>query len=175
MPNTAKLTTHFLLGGARSGKSSRAQTIAEQSQLDKVFIATAEAGDDEMAERIARHVVDRGESWTTVEAPLQLCAAIRANCDPSRVVVVDCLTLWLSNIMHEEFDLESSIGELAELVASTKAPLILVSNEVGMGIVPESELSRRFRDAQGRLNSSIAAACAHVELVVAGIPLLVKR
>lgn len=171
---SSALQTLLILGGARSGKSTHALSVAEACAAQPVFIATAAALDDEMAARIARHIAERGDDWRTEETPLALVDALQRNCDSNHVVVVDCLTLWLSNIMHSELDVEREIAALSECVASIKTALILVSNEVGMGIVPDSELARRFRDAQGQLNRAIAAACTRVELVAAGLPLRLK-
>ncbi|MEM9172267.1 MAG: bifunctional adenosylcobinamide kinase/adenosylcobinamide-phosphate guanylyltransferase [Pseudomonadota bacterium] len=161
----------LILGGARSGKSSRAQALAEAESDTRTFIATAEALDDEMAERIARHQSDRGKGWTTIDAPLSLADALRRS--TGKVVLVDCLTLWLSNVMHHERDPDQETARLLETFDTPKT-LILVSNEVGFGLVPETRLGRRFRDAQGRLNQAVAAACDRVELVVAGLPLVLK-
>lgn len=168
------METYFILGGARSGKSARAQALAETLAPARCYIATAEPFDAEMRARIARHQAERGAGWTTLDAPLALSAAIAAETAPGRVCLVDCLTLWLSNLMHYEHDVESAAARLAEAVAAARGPLILVSNEVGLGLVPETPLGRRFRDAQGRLNQRIAAICAHVEFLAAGLPLKLK-
>ena len=167
-------TSTLILGGARSGKSRYAQQLAERCSAQRVFIATAEALDDEMQHRIERHIADRGDSWRTVEEPLDLVAAIELNCKMENVVVVDCLTLWLSNVMLGGLDVNAECERLAESVAATDAPLIVVSNEVGMGIVPESTIGREFRDYQGRLNQLVAASANSVVLVAAGIPLVMK-
>lgn len=164
----------LVIGGARSGKSQHAQKLAEDARPRRTFIATAEMLDDEMSERIARHRADRGEAWRTVEAPISLCAAIEQECAEQRSVLVDCLTLWLSNIMHAEFDVDDEVQRLAKTVQVVSTPLIIVSNEVGMGIVPETPLGRKFRDAQGRLNQEIAQACDRVDFVAAGLPLRLK-
>jgi len=164
----------LVLGGARSGKSAYAQTLAEAAAAERIFIATAEAGDEEMAARIARHRAERGAPWTTIEAPLALAEALQAKARPGRVVLVDCLTLWLSNLMCAERDVEAEVGRLAGAITLLEGPVIFVSNEVGMGIVPETMLARVFRDAQGRLNRDIAAACDAVVLLAAGLPTLLK-
>ena len=127
-----------------------------------------------MSERIARHRADRGDAWQTVEAPISLCAAIEQACDEQHSVLVDCLTLWLSNIMHAEFDVDDEVQRLAKTVQVVSTPLIIVSNEVGMGIVPETPLGRKFRDAQGRLNQALGQACDRVDFVAAGLPLRLK-
>ena len=165
--------THLVLGGARSGKSCHAQALAEAIAPARLYIATAQAFDAEMRDRIAHHQSDRDASWTTIEAPHDLPAAIRARAD-APVILVDCLTLWLSNRLLADADLESAASDLLGAIATTTAPIILVSNEVGFGIVPDNALARRFRDAAGRLNQRLAAACDVVELVVAGIPLRLR-
>lgn len=168
------MTTQLVLGGARSGKSSFAQQAAEACRSKQVFVATAEALDEEMTARIQRHVSDRGETWSTVDAPLELVDAIQLNCRDECAVLVDCLTLWLSNILHKNRDADTEIGRLVAVVAKIDTPLILVSNEVGMGIVPATELGRRFRDAQGQLNKAIATVVDRVDFVAAGLPLRLK-
>ena len=168
------MNTLLVLGGARSGKSSYAQALAEKSRPQRVFVATAEAHDDEMRARIEQHVAERDGSWRTVESPLALGDAIARSAAGDCVVLVDCLTLWLSNLMHSDAEVESEVQKLADQIAAIESPLILVSNEVGMGLVPNTELGRRFRDEQGRLNRKIAAACDRVEFVAAGLPLRLK-
>lgn len=169
------MTSTLVLGGARSGKSAFAQKAAETAVLAgrPVMIATGQAFDDEMAERIARHQADRGESWTTIEAPLALAEAIAA-LPADAVAVVDCLTLWLSNLMLAEHDVEAAAGELVAAVAACPARLWLVSNEVGLGLVPETPLGRRFRDEAGRLHQRLAQVADTVYFVAAGLPLRMK-
>ena len=162
----------LVLGGARSGKSRYALALAEAAAPQRVMIATAQAFDDEMAERIARHKAERGAGWTTREAPLALVETLAEAAGPGRVAVVDCLTLWLSNLLLAERDLEAATRALAALALT--GPVIFVSNEVGQGIVPETPLGRAFRDAQGRANQALAAACDAVVLVTAGLPRLIK-
>jgi adenosylcobinamide kinase/adenosylcobinamide-phosphate guanylyltransferase len=164
----------LILGGARSGKSRHAQALAEATSRDRLFLATAEAGDDEMAARIARHRADRGEGWTTLEEPLALVARLVAQARPDRVTLVDCITLWLSNLLFAERDLNSEIAALAATIPALRGPVIFVSNEVGLGIAPATPLGREFRDWQGRANQEIAAACDAVVFVAAGLPLLMK-
>jgi adenosylcobinamide kinase / adenosylcobinamide-phosphate guanylyltransferase len=165
----------LVLGGARSGKSAYAEAAARAASGDRppVMIATAQAFDDEMAERIQRHRADRGDAWRTVEAPLDLTAAL-ACLTADDVAVVDCLTLWLTNVMLGEHDLSAARAELLDSVHRTPARLWLVSNEVGFGIVPENALARHFRDEAGRLHQAIAAQADEVVLVVAGLPLRIK-
>lgn len=167
-------TSLFVLGGARSGKSRYAQQRAEAVEGRHVYIATAEAWDDEMRERIARHRADRDARWETVDAPRDLPEAIDAQIGSGNVVLVDCLTLWLTNLMLAEQDIESAAARLCASVERYDGCLILVSNEVGSGIVPDNALARRFRDAAGRLNQQVAAAAAEVQLVVAGLPMRLK-
>ena len=167
-------SSHFILGGARSGKSGRALQLAEQAAARRVFIATAQAFDDEMSARIEHHKTERGAGWSTIEAPLDLIPALEAAPDHGQVCVVDCLTLWLSNLMHHERDIEVETAALCAAIRSSRMPVILVSNEVGLGLVPETPLGRSFRDAQGRLNQAVADACERVEFVAAGLPLTLK-
>ena len=164
--------TTLFLGGARSGKSRLAQAAAEALPGALVFLATATAGDDEMADRIARHRDDRGDRWRTVEAPLTLAAAMTA-AGPA-IVLVDCLTLWLSNLMLGDHDIDAATADLIAAIRQTSGPLFLVGNEVGLGIVPDTPLGRRFRDAAGRLNQQVAATVDRVEFVAAGLSMRLK-
>lgn len=164
----------LVLGGARSGKSRTAQQLAESASSERIYIATAQAFDDEMRERIARHRTERDESWRTVDAPLELPQAVQAQTAPRKSVLVDCLTLWLSNIVLAERDPTPETDRLIQAVRQAQGPLILVSNEVGHGIVPSTPLGRMFRDEQGRLNQRIAEACDAVVFVAAGCPILLK-
>ena len=163
----------FVLGGARSGKSRHAESLIATLPPPFVYIATAEAGDAEMAERIARHSERRSPDWLTVEAPRDLAGALAA-VDRDRPVLVDCLTLWLSNLMLADADVEAHATDLEAALAARPAPVVIVSNEVGHGIVPDNPLARRFRDLQGWLNQRIAARADRVVLMVAGLPLMVK-
>ncbi|UYY59217.1 bifunctional adenosylcobinamide kinase/adenosylcobinamide-phosphate guanylyltransferase [Sphingomonas sp. S2-65] len=162
----------LVLGGARSGKSRHAQAIAEGSGGELVFVATAQAFDDEMRERIARHQADRDGRWRTIEAPIALAEAIEASGDA--VVLVDCLTLWTSNLLLAEADWEAALAGLARAIAARRAPLVLVANEVGLGIVPDNALARRFRDMAGIVNQRVAAAADRVHFLAAGLPLVLK-
>ncbi len=164
----------LVIGGARSGKSRYAQTAAERSGKKPVLIATGEAKDAEMAARIAAHQAERGAHWRTIEAPLALGEALKASAAPGTIVLVDCLTLWLSNLMLADGDAAAEGQRLADVIAALAGPAIFVSNEVGSGIVPDNVLARRFQDAQGRLNQTIAAACDAAVLVAAGLPLILK-
>lgn len=171
---TGKIT--LLLGGARSGKSSLGESLAAKTGLEKVYIATSEARDDEMQARIDRHIKDRaGDGWTTVEEPLALAEIIAQHARPDRVLFVDCLTLWLGNVMEQDWALDQAFDALCHSLQQTDGPVILISNEVGQGIVPMNALARRFRDEAGRLHQQIAAMADDVALVVAGLPLALKR
>ena len=171
-PSLAAVT--LVLGGARSGKSAWAEARATASVLAPVYLATAEAGDEEMAERIAHHRARRGARWATVEEPLELGDALAAWAAPDRVVLVDCLTLWLANLMDAERDPEAETERLVATLPELRGPILFVSNEVGLGIVPDNALARAFRDAAGRLNQRIAAAAQHVVFLAAGLPLTLK-
>ncbi|NYF32977.1 bifunctional adenosylcobinamide kinase/adenosylcobinamide-phosphate guanylyltransferase [Sphingopyxis sp. JAI108] len=164
----------FVLGGARSGKSRYAQARAEAAGANPVFVATAEAFDDEMRERIARHRADRDMRWTTVEAPRELPAAIDAMNGEGAVVLVDCLTLWVSNLLLADANIARAGQQLCDAIGRFEGTLILVANEVGLGIVPDNALARAFRDAAGQLNQSVAATAAEVVLVTASLPLTLK-
>ncbi|MDR7058299.1 MULTISPECIES: bifunctional adenosylcobinamide kinase/adenosylcobinamide-phosphate guanylyltransferase [unclassified Sphingopyxis] len=164
----------FVLGGARSGKSRYAQARTEAAGGSPVFVATAEAFDDEMHERIARHQADRDARWRTVEAPRDLPAAIDALDAEDAVVLVDCLTLWVSNLLLADADIPRAGGQLCHAINRFEGTLILVANEVGLGIVPDNALARAFRDAAGQLNQSVAATVDEVVLLTAGLPLTLK-
>lgn len=164
----------LVLGGARSGKSRYAQRQAEASGRRPVLIATAEACDAEMAERIARHVAERDARWSVIEAPLELAATLRREAGSDRILVVDCVTLWLGNVFHRDLDPAAETRALVDTVAGLDGQVIFVSNEVGGGIVPDNALARAFRDAQGSLNQALAAACEAVVLMTAGIALRLK-
>jgi adenosylcobinamide kinase / adenosylcobinamide-phosphate guanylyltransferase len=169
----------LVLGGARSGKSTHAERLATGTLFGgaprpALYIATAEAGDVEMATRIMAHRARRGAHWSTIEAPLALDEALLANAVAGRPVLVDCLTLWLSNLMHAGRDLDEAADDLERALENYAAPVVFVSNEVGLGIVPETPLGRAFRDAQGRLNMRMAERADRVILMTAGLPLLLK-
>ncbi len=169
------MSTHLILGGARSGKSRFAQAIAEAHAGDIQLIVTAEILDEEMRERVARHQAERPAHWHVTEAPVDLPEAIARLAQPGACVLVDCLTLWLSNILCTQPDtLERRVQQLCAAIQAAQGQLLLVSNEVGWSIVPENKLARLFRDEQGRLNQRIAALCDEVTLVAAGLPLRLK-
>jgi adenosylcobinamide kinase / adenosylcobinamide-phosphate guanylyltransferase len=164
----------LILGGARSGKSRHAETLVTAAAATATYIATAEAGDGEMAARIEEHRRRRGDFWRTVEEPVDLAAAIRANAAPERPVLVDCLTLWLSNLILAGRIVEHESEILCAALCEARGPVVLVANEVGMGLVPETPLGREFRDAAGRLNQRIAELADRVIFVAAGLPLVLK-
>ena len=170
----ASTATTLVLGGARSGKSAFAERLARAEGGDAIYVATATAGDEEMRARIAHHRDRRGEGWRTVEEPLALAEVIRREAAGGGAVLVDCLTLWLSNLMHAGRDVEAETAGLIAALDGAGGPVVLVSNEVGMGLVPDTSLGRRFRDAQGRLNQAVAAAVPRVVFVAAGLPLELK-
>ncbi len=167
----------LILGGARSGKSALAERRARESGLAVCYIATATAGDEEMAGRIARHRQDRPADWRTVEEPLALAATLRAEAAPDRCLLVDCLTLWLSNLLGcgDETRLAAEREALLATLPELPGRVLLVSNEVGQGIVPVGELNRRFVDEAGRLHQALAQRCDRVTLVVAGLEMILKE
>ena len=178
----------LIFGGARSGKSAYAEKLAATSGQEVIYIATASAGDSEMAARIKHHRQQRPAHWTTVEDRLSLAAALRTWRAPERLVLVDCLTLWLSNLLFSDGAEYPDVGAIAlperfhseraallyEIAREDAGAVIFVSNEVGMGIVPYGAVSRAFTDEAGRLNQAVAASCDHVAFVAAGLPLTLK-
>lgn len=164
----------LVLGGARSGKSRFAEGLLTGRPAPWIYVATAEARDAEMAERIAHHVARRGPGWTTHEAPLSLAKFLREHAAETRPMLIDCLTLWLSNVMLSERDVAAERDELIDALGKATGPVVAVSNEVGLGIVPDNALARAFRDEQGRLNAAVAAVADHVVLMAAGLPLVLK-
>ncbi len=165
----------FILGGARSGKTALAERLALRLGRTPAYLATAQARDGEMAARITAHRAARAGRFATIEAPLDLCGTLRDAARRHDVVLVDCLTLWLSNLMEAERDIAAETETLVTtLQGIDTARIVLVSNEVGQGIVPDNELARRFRDHAGRMNQATAAAATHAYFVVAGLPLTLK-
>jgi adenosylcobinamide kinase / adenosylcobinamide-phosphate guanylyltransferase len=161
----------LIVGGARSGKSRLAERLACASGLPRTYLATAEVWDSEMRARVDQHIADRGKGWVTVEAPRDL-APVLAQADG--IVLIDCATLWLTNVMLADGDVAAETVTLLAALAACTAPVIIVSNEVGWGIVPDNRLSRDFRDEQGRLNQKLAEAADLVAGVMAGLPLVLK-
>ena len=165
----------LVLGGARSGKSRYAESLVESAASGGTYCATAEAGDQEMAERIAAHRARRSPFWHTVEAPLALTAVIANEATSERPLLIDCLTLWLSNLLLAGKRVDEETGALCAALRLAAGPVVLVANEVGMGLVPETPLGRQFRDAAGHLNQEMAALADCVVFVAAGLPLVLKE
>ncbi|MTJ79536.1 MAG: bifunctional adenosylcobinamide kinase/adenosylcobinamide-phosphate guanylyltransferase [Telmatospirillum sp.] len=161
----------LVLGGTRSGKSAYAEGLLTGHD-GRIYIATGQAGDTEMTERIRKHRDRRGDAWTTVEEPLDLAGALRRT--DGRPVLVDCLTLWLTNLLFSDADIDDAIRRLTDTLPALAGPVVFVSNEIGLGVVPDNALSRRFRDDAGRLNQAVAACCQRVVFVAAGLPLPLK-
>ena len=167
----------LVLGGCRSGKSGHALQLAENLGETRIFVATCVPRDAEMQQRVDRHQQERDASWTTLEVATELADAIRTHSHSTEVMLVDCLTLWLSNLLMETAEgnrIRERIADLADAVQSAPNPVILVSNEVGAGIVPENRLARKYRDLAGWTNQAMAAACDRVVWTVAGIPVTIK-
>jgi adenosylcobinamide kinase/adenosylcobinamide-phosphate guanylyltransferase len=164
----------LVLGGARSGKSRHAQTLAMATPPPWVYVATAEAFlDDEMQERIAKHRSSRGDAWTTIEEPIELGRAV-AQAPADAALVVDCITLWLSNLMLGAHDIDAAVAQFVASLDGRRAPTIVVSSDVGGGVVPETGLGRAFRDQAGLINQRLAACAQHVLFMVAGLPMKLK-
>ncbi len=166
--------TTLILGGARSGKSTYSEKLVLSTNLCPVYIATAQAHDDEMRARITEHQNRRGANWSLIEEPLALCEALTNHATPENAILVDCLTLWLSNLMMAGKNIDDEINSLASLIPDLAGPVVFVSNEVGMGLVPETTIGRAFRDHQGRLNQRIAQVADSVSFIAAGYPLHLK-
>jgi len=168
--------TTLILGGARSGKSSYAEKLAIESSKELIYIATAKVLDNEMEQRVARHKNDRTESnWTTIEEPIALASALKQWSSPNRVILVDCLTMWLTNLLSENsVSLKKEIDDFLTCINTLSGSIIFVSNEVGLGVVPMGELTRQFVDETGRLHQQLAKSATNVVLMVAGLPLKIK-
>lgn len=164
----------LVLGGARSGKSAFAEALAREHER-RVYVATAERVDEEMSRRIAAHRARRGEGWSTVEAPLALAEAIRRESAPQSCLLVDCLTVWLGNLVHHGRCVDEARDALLASLSAAAGPVVLVANEVGLGIVPDNAMAREFRDRAGRLNQAVAAVASRVYFVAAGLPLALKE
>ena len=165
----------LVLGGARSGKSRYAEALVARAAPRALYLATAEAGDEEMAERIRQHRARRGALWETLEEPLALGASLRREARADRPILVDCLTLWLANLLAAGRAVDGEIAALLETLPDLAGPVVFVANEVGLGIVPENALARRFRDDAGRLNQQLAACAERVVFIAAGLPLVLKE
>ncbi|MEL6967340.1 MAG: bifunctional adenosylcobinamide kinase/adenosylcobinamide-phosphate guanylyltransferase [Pseudomonadota bacterium] len=170
------MTAVLVLGGARSGKSQYSERLVAETGRRKVYLATSEIWDDEMADRVAKHRIQRGDDWDLIEEPLDLTGVLEKHCDAKSSILVDCLTLWLTNLMMAEKDVnEASADVVSSLLRLPKeAHVCFVSNEVGQGIVPADKMSRDFRDHAGRLHQSLAAVCDEVWFVTAGLPQKLK-
>lgn len=164
----------LVLGGARSGKSTFAEKLVKASGLGMYYVATGRAWDGEMQARIDEHRERRGSDWQTHEEPLELAACLEAIDAPDRIILIDCLTLWVTNLMMEERDMAAEFERVAAYVPQAKARLVFVSNEVGLGIVPENRMAREFRDHAGRLHQIVAEKSAEVYFIAAGLPLKMK-
>lgn len=164
----------LILGGARSGKSRHAEQLVLAAGKSRVYLATSEARDPEMAARIEQHRERRGDGWRTVEEPLNLATALIREAQAGRPVLVDCLTLWLANLIEDARDIEAETAALIAALPDLTGPVVFVSNEVGQGIVPDNPLARRFRDEAGRLHQALAAAADQVIFVTAGIATRLK-
>ncbi|MEO1206491.1 MAG: bifunctional adenosylcobinamide kinase/adenosylcobinamide-phosphate guanylyltransferase [Pseudomonadota bacterium] len=164
----------FILGGARSGKSRYAEELITSQPSPWTYVATAEVWDDEMRKRVEHHRARRIDGWQTHEVPYELPEFLTQRADGNEPILIDCLTLWLSNALLAHQDLDQRIDLLLSALQVPTAPIVIVSNEVGMGIVPENALARKFRDLQGRLNSNVAALADRAVLVAAGLPLVLK-
>lgn len=165
----------LIVGGARSGKSHYGEKLVEQSGKKPVYLATAEARDDEMLDRINVHQQRRSDHWQTIEEPFEIAEIIEEMAAPDTIILIDCLTLWLSNLMTEQKDVASALKRLLICLENTKGPVILISNEVGLGIVPDNALARSFRDEAGRINQAVASTASDVLFMVAGLPICLKK
>lgn len=166
------MSVTLVLGGARSGKSRHAEGLASAQPGVRYYLATAEPFDDEMRARIAQHRVQRGEGWKTIEVPLELVTALTAL--RNGTVLIDCITVWIGNLMHAGRDVEPEVARLVKALADSPCDIVVVSNEVGLSVVPENAMARHFRDAQGRANQALAAMAGDVVFVAAGLPLVLK-
>lgn len=166
-----KLT--LVLGGAGSGKSLWAENLVRQAADDRIYLATARVWDDEMREKVDRHRAQRGDGWTTIETPMHIDRALM-QARPDQVVLLDCATMWLSNHLLEDSDLTAEQTRFLTALDTCAAPVVIVTNEVGLSVVPDNALARRFRDAQGGLNQRLAAQAGLVVAVMAGLPLVLK-
>ena len=171
---TSSPGTTLVLGGARSGKSRFAEDLVRQTGLERHYVATGQAWDEEMRARIDKHRLDRGPDWQTHEEPVDLAGLLARLDAPGRVVLVDCLTLWVTNLMMENRFVETEAAALVAAIGRAQARLVFVSNEVGLGIVPDNRMARDFRDHAGRLHQQVAAIATDVYFIAAGLPLKMK-
>ncbi|MBB5720489.1 adenosylcobinamide kinase/adenosylcobinamide-phosphate guanylyltransferase [Loktanella ponticola] len=166
-------TLYFVTGGAASGKSTFAETLARGTEKPKIYVATMQPYDDEMRAKLTKHQSDRGDDWTTIEAPIDVVTILK-KAQPTDVILLDCVTLWLTNVLLADHDVEAACGELVNALVTCRCDVVVVSNEVGMGIVPDNALSRKFRNMQGKINQMIAARADTVITVISGLPLVLK-
>ncbi|CAM8672105.1 MULTISPECIES: bifunctional adenosylcobinamide kinase/adenosylcobinamide-phosphate guanylyltransferase [Sphingobium] len=168
------MTILLVLGGARSGKSRYALARAEAMSGDCLFVATAQALDSEMDSRITRHRAERGDRWRTIEEPIALAAIVQRESRPERILLIDCLTLWASNLMMAERDIDEAVAAFVAALRQARGQVILVANEVGLGIVPDNVLARRFRDVAGTINQAVAACSDEAMFLAAGLPMRLR-
>ena len=173
MHQPEKKVLTLVTGGAASGKSTFAEQVVRQTRKPKTYIATLQPFDDEMQAKTIKHQTDRGTDWTTIEAPLNVAPILTA-ATPDQVILLDCVTLWLTNVLLADMDTDLACTELMNALLTCPCDVVVVSNEVGMGIVPDNALSRKFRNAQGKLNQMIAAKADNVMTVISGLPLVLK-
>ncbi len=164
----------LILGGARSGKSRHGEQIAKDSGLEVIYVATAQAYDDEMVKRITQHQLDRPDHWQSIEEPLNLPGIIKENSHAQNVILIDCLTLWLMNLLEAKLDIPAQVDLLLNALDLSQGQVIMVSNEITMGVVPMGEMSRQYVDELGRMHQRIAQQAQSVTLMVAGLPLSIK-
>lgn len=164
----------LILGGARSGKSRYAESLALGHKGEPTYIATAEVTDEEMRERIQRHRADRGPGWRTIEAPVDLVAALRKADSAKSFTLIECITVWINNLIYHEKDVAAEVERFCSSLTQVKGHVVIVANEVGLGIVPDNALARRFRDEAGRANQAIAAMADEVVFIAAGLPMVLK-
>lgn len=173
LQNIMRKTLYFVTGGAASGKSTFAETLVRGTGKPKIYVATMQPYDDEMRTKLTKHQSDRGDDWTTIEAPIDV-VTILENAQPTDVILLDCVTLWLTNVLLADHDVDAACGELVNALVTCPCDVVVVSNEVGMGIVPDNAISRKFRNMQGKINQMIAARADTVVTVISGLPLVLK-
>ncbi|MBL4784994.1 MAG: bifunctional adenosylcobinamide kinase/adenosylcobinamide-phosphate guanylyltransferase [Cohaesibacteraceae bacterium] len=166
--------SHLILGGANSGKSLFAENLCMRSGLNCIYVATSRILDTEMKTRVSRHISQRGNGWTTKEEPVELVDILQQTCRPNAIVLVDCLTMWLNNLVFDGVELPERIEQLCTIIPTLQGSVVFVSNELGMGLVPDTALGRTFRSHQGQTNQAIARVVTNVTFVAAGLPLQLK-
>jgi adenosylcobinamide kinase/adenosylcobinamide-phosphate guanylyltransferase len=173
-PIASNANTHLVLGGARSGKSRFGEQIAKDSGLEVIYVATAQAYDNEMVKRIEQHKLDRPDHWQSIEEPVNLPQIIEDNSHSKNIILVDCLTLWLMNLLDARLDIPREVDALLNALSKSSGAVVMVSNEITMGVVPMGEMSRQYVDELGRMHQRIAQQAHNVTLMVAGIPMAIK-